>query len=209
MPGSSHSFFKLCQAAGPPPSQPHQTQPPPHPSCCYPKHFNRYLYTCQESDQTFAVGREIPVAAGKTKDLKAAEVAFDDMTTNGSQGTEIQLLEGFRQHGFGRGKAAAICVPLLLDTTEKTARYVFLCLSALPLDTIDGSGSPQRPFPQCLQGHRLSTVHRAAAGLGLSEQRWIAAKITSFLQAVPGQAVLETPRRQLTWGEQIEQDVNR
>lgn len=50
-------------------------------------------------------GREIPVAAGKTRDLKAAEVVFDKMTQNGSQGTEIQLLEGFKQHSFGRGRS--------------------------------------------------------------------------------------------------------
>ena len=47
------------------------------------------------------------------------------------------------------------------------------------------------------------------AGLGLKEQKWIAAKIVSFLQAIPGQPAVDVPQRQLTWGEQITEDVNR
>ena len=43
------------------------------------------------------------MASGKTRDLKGAEVVYDDAVQNGSQGTEVQLLEGFKQHSFGRG----------------------------------------------------------------------------------------------------------
>lgn len=45
----------------------------------------------------------MPVASGKTRDLKGAEVVYDDLEQNGSRGTEVQLLEGFKQHSFGRG----------------------------------------------------------------------------------------------------------
>lgn len=48
-------------------------------------------------------GKEIPVATGKTKDLKGAEVAYNDGSQSG-QSTEVQLLEGFKQHSFGRGE---------------------------------------------------------------------------------------------------------
>jgi hypothetical protein len=48
------------------------------------------------------------------------------------------------------------------------------------------------------------------AGLSSAEQRWIAAKITSFLQSLPGQPASEAaPKRRLSMGQQISQDVQR
>ena len=64
----------------------------------------------READQRFDAGRELPVASGRTRDLKGAEVAYDNVTQNGSQGTEVQLLEGFKQHSFGRGDDLGICL---------------------------------------------------------------------------------------------------
>lgn len=52
----------------------------------------------------------MPVASGKTRDLKGAEVVYDDLVQNGSQGTEVQLLEGFKQHSFGRGINVQSCL---------------------------------------------------------------------------------------------------
>ncbi len=62
------------------------------------------------------------MASGRTRDLKGAEVVFDDTVQNGSQGTEVQLLEGFKQHSFGRGT---------LCTVSERAHRICICQSAL------------------------------------------------------------------------------